>query len=396
LNADFEFMENTSAIRQKREFIKNGLVCAGAAALSFNGRWPLMAGSLTKKDKSMETLDKPGRYSREGRFQVQTPKGVRCMICPNECSIPEGASGTCGNRKNFSGKLYSIAYGNPCSVHIDPVEKKPLLHFYPQSLAFSIATAGCNLACLNCQNWTISQTTPDKTRNEDLMPDMVVENALAAQCKSIAYTYSEPVSFYEYTCDTAKLARSKGIKNILVSAGYIHEQPLREMASFIDGANINLKSFSDAIYTKLNGGRLEPVLNTLKVLKEMNVWLEVTNLVIPGWTDDMEMIKKMCQWLHANGFDNVPLHFNRFHPEYRLTQVPATPVETLFRARSLALEAGLHFVYVGNIANTDAENTTCPTCHKTVIIRKGFRTLQNDIVSGKCRHCGNVIPGRWS
>jgi pyruvate formate lyase activating enzyme len=389
-------MNRKSGIKQKREFIKKGIVCGGAVALSLNSGWPVLASSLTNKVKPMESSDKPGRFSAEARFQVQTPKGVRCMICPNECSIPDGASGDCGNRKNFNGRLFSVAYGNPCSVHIDPVEKKPLLHFYPESLAFSIATAGCNLACLNCQNWTISQTTPDKTRNEDLMPEKVVEGALAGQCKSIAYTYSEPVSFYEYTCDTAKLARLKGVKNILVSAGYIHEQPLREMARYIDAANINLKSFSDEIYTKLNGGRLEPVLNTLKVLKELNVWLEVTNLVIPGWTDDMEMIKKMCGWLHSNGFDDIPLHFNRFHPEYRLTQVPSTPVETLFKARTIALNAGLHFVYVGNVANTDAENTTCPSCHKTIIVRKGFRVLQNDIASGKCSHCGHPIPGRWS
>jgi pyruvate formate lyase activating enzyme len=228
------------------------------------------------------------------------------------------------------------------------------------------------------------------------MPAKVVEGAIAGQCKSIAYTYSEPVTFYEYTYDTAKLARARGIKNILVSAGYIHEQPLREMARYIDAANINLKSFSDEIYTKLNGGRLEPVLNTLKVLKEMKVWLEITNLVIPGWTDDMTMIKKMCEWLHVNGFDDYPLHFNRFHPEYRLTQVPLTPVETLVKARKIALDAGLHYVYIGNVANTDAENTNCSSCHKTVVVRKGYRILQNDIVSGKCRYCGHIIPGCWS
>jgi len=395
LKADFVFMEKNSSIRQKREFIKKGIFCGGAVALSVNTGWPSFTDG-TNTGKSMETSDKPGKFCKEARFQVQTPKGIRCMICPNECSIPEGTAGDCGNRRNFNGTLYSVAYGNPCSVHIDPVEKKPLLHFYPGSLAFSIATAGCNLACLNCQNWTISQTNPDKTRNEDLMPEKVVDEALRSQCKSIAYTYSEPITFYEYTCDTAKIARSKGIKNILVSAGYIHEQPLREMAMYIDAANIDLKSFSEDIYSRLNGGRLEPVLNTLKVLKEMKVWLEITNLVIPGWTDDLAMIKKMCTWLHINGFDDTPLHFSRFHPEYRLTQVPSTPVETLTKARSIALEAGLNYVYIGNIANTDSENTVCPSCHKTVVVRKGFRILQSDLVTGKCGHCGQVIAGHWS
>lgn len=344
----------------------------------------------------MEQIDKPGRFSREASFQVQTPQGVRCLICPNECILREGARGSCGNRKNFNGTLFTIAYGNPCSVHTDPVEKKPLLHFYPGSMAFSIATAGCNLACLNCQNWSISRTTPEKTTSVDLMPAKVVEQALANHCKSIAYTYTEPVTFYEYTCDTARIARSEGIKNILVSAGYIHEQPLREMAMFIDGANINLKSFEDTIYAKLNRGRLEPVLRTLKVLKEMDVWLEITNLVIPGWTDDPVMIKKMCGWLRANGFDNTPLHFSRFHPDYRLSQVPSTPVETLKLARKIALDEGINFVYIGNVANMDGENTDCPACHKTVIFREGYRVGQQFVISGKCRHCGHAIPGRWS
>jgi pyruvate formate lyase activating enzyme len=380
---------------QKREFIKKGMVCGGTAVLSANAGLPIFSGQGTNTGKSMESSDKPGKFTREALYQVQTPKGARCMICPNECNIADGESGDCGNRKNFNGVLYSVAYGNPCAVHIDPVEKKPLLHFYPESLAFSIATAGCNLACLNCQNWTISQTTPDKTRNEDLMPDKVVVAAMSGQCKSIAYTYSEPITFYEYTCDTARLARSKGVKNILVSAGYINEQPLREMARYIDAANIDLKSFSEETYKKLNGGGLQTVLNTLKILKEMNVWLEITNLVIPGWTDDLGMIKKMCDWLHANGFDDTPLHFSRFHPEYRLTQVPSTPVETLVKARNIALETGLHFVYIGNVANTDAENTTCPSCHKTVIVRRGYRILQSDLISGKCSHCGHLLPGWW-
>lgn len=382
-------MPDGYGIEEKREFIKKGLIVLGGMILSANH---VISGSGSKSRFS----GKPGRFSREALFQVQTAKGIRCMICPNECNIKEGESGECGNRKNFSGKLYSIAYGNPCSVHIDPVEKKPLLHFYPESQSFSIATAGCNLACLNCQNWTISQTTPDKTRNEDMMPDRVISEALNNQCKSIAYTYSEPITFFEYTLETSRLAHTKGLKNIMVSAGYIYEEPLRELARNIDAANINLKSFSEDIYIKLNSGKLAPVLSTLKVLKEMNVWLEVTNLVIPGWTDDFNMIKKMCEWLVSNGFSDNPLHFLRFHPEYRLTQVPATPVATLEKARAIAQSAGMHYVYIGNVANNPAENTYCPKCGKTVIERKGFHTLSIALESGKCKYCGQVIPGRWS
>jgi pyruvate formate lyase activating enzyme len=361
-------------------------MCAGGICLI--GKTGFAGGRLSG-------YDAPGRFSKLAMFQTESPKGIRCLVCPNECNIKEGDTGDCRNRKNFSGKLYSIAYGNPCAVHVDPIEKKPLLHFKPGSYAFSIATAGCNLACLNCQNWTISQTSPSETRNEDLMPAEVVKEAIRNNCKSIAYTYSEPVTFYEYTYDSSKIARSRGISNILVSAGYIHEEPLREIARYIDGANIDLKSFSNDIYIKLNGGTLEPVLNTLKTLNQMNVWLEITNLVIPGWTDDFNMIKRMCDWLHANGFEDNPLHFSRFHPQYRLTQVPATPVATLVKAREIALRSGIKFVYIGNVSGTDAENTWCPTCKKMIVERKGYRILQNSIVSGKCQYCGTPIPGRW-
>ena len=376
-------MNRATGIQNKRQFIKNSLLYAGGM---------FIAG----KSAFSGTVRKPENHRKEAMYQAPSPKGIRCLICPNECSIREGMTGDCRNRKNIGGKLYSIAYGNPCAVHVDPVEKKPLLHFLPQSYSFSIATAGCNLACLNCQNWTISQSGPTETRNQDLMPEEVVKQAIAENCRSISYTYSEPVTFYEYTYDTSRLARAKGIKNVLVSAGYINEQPLREMARYIDAANIDLKSFSNDIYIKLNGGTLEPVLSTLRILKEMKVWLEITNLVIPGWTDDPAMIRRMCDWLVKNGFSDYPLHFSRFHPQYKLTQVPATPVAVLEKARSAAMKAGMNFVYIGNVANTDAENTYCPSCKKLIVERKGFRILRNSIVTGKCGYCGYSIPGKWN
>lgn len=376
-------MNPITGLQNKRQFIKNSLLCAGGLFIAGKA---IPGGQAGKTDK----------HVREAMYQAQTPKGVRCLICPNECSIREGMTGDCNNRKNIGGKLFSIAYGNPCAVHIDPIEKKPLLHFLPQSYSFSIATAGCNLACLNCQNWTISQSSPTETRNEDLLPEEVVKHAIAEDCKSISYTYSEPITFYEYSYDTSRLARAKGIKNVLVSAGYVNEQPLRELAKFMDAANIDLKSFSNDIYTRLNGGSLEPVLRTLSILKEMKVWLEITNLVIPGWTDDAAMIKKMCNWLVANGFSDCPLHFSRFHPQYKLTQVPATPVAVLEKSRNTALQAGMKYVYIGNVAGSNGENTYCPSCKKVVVERKGFRILNNAIVSGKCRFCGHIIPGRWT
>ncbi|MBN2274358.1 MAG: AmmeMemoRadiSam system radical SAM enzyme [Bacteroidales bacterium] len=332
---------------------------------------------------------------KEAMFYSSTPVGVKCLICPNGCSLKEGEVGDCRNRMNIKGKLYSIAYGNPCAVHVDPIEKKPLFNFLPGTRSYSIATAGCNLSCLNCQNWEISQASPLETRNYDLMPQRVVEEAINHKCASIAYTYSEPVTFYEYTYDTSKIARSKGIKNIIVSAGYINEKPLRELAKYIDAANIDLKSFSDEIYMKLNGGTLQPVLRTLKVLKEMNVWLEITNLVIPSWTDDFSMIAQMCKWLHDNGFDDTPLHFSRFHPQYKLTQLPATPLSTLLKSRDIARKAGLKYVYIGNAPGLNSENTICPKCGKIVVERKGFSIITNNIVNTRCKFCNTPIAGVW-
>jgi pyruvate formate lyase activating enzyme len=288
-----------------------------------------------------------------------------------------------------------LAFGNPCAVHVDPIEKKPFLHYLPGTYSYSIATAGCNLACLNCQNWQISQTSPRNTENTDLMPEQVVNECVSNHCKSIAYTYSEPIAFYEYTYETSRLARSKGIKNLLVSNGYINDEPLRKLCKVIDAANINLKSFSDDIYLRLNAGKLQPVLNTLKTMKDEGVWLEITNLVVPTWTDNFDMIKRMCEWLVVNGLNNYPLHFSRFNPMYKLLQLPATPVNILFKAREIALQSGCNYVYIGNVPMANTEDTSCPKCKKTVIERKGFRITSNSLENGKCKWCGTNIPGVW-
>ena len=368
----------------KREFLKQGLLLTGGV---FCGGW-LNAFPMGEKDSL-------GKWSREAIFYSETPRGIRCGICPNECTLKPGELSECHNRISKDGKLYTIAYGNPCAVHIDPIEKKPLLHFLPRSYAYSIATAGCNFACLNCQNWEISQTSPDKTRNYDLMPERVVEECLKNNCPTIAYTYSEPVSFYEYVYDTAKLAHENGLKNVFISNGYINTEPLEHLAPYLDAANINLKSFSNAIYLKLNAGKLEPVLNTLKTLKEHKVWLEITNLIVPSWTDDFDMIKQMCDWLVANGFAEYPLHFNRFYPQYKLTQLPATPVNTLFKAKTIAEQAGCKYVYMGNIPEIGTENTFCPNCKKLVIERRGYSIVSQQMDHGKCAYCGTSINGVW-
>ena len=384
-------MKKPEKLINKRQFVKYTLAGIGGIACT-----PI--NSLFGKNPVSTIVNPPEKlwkWSREAMYYTATPRGLKCLRCPNECTIKEGELGDCHNHLTYNGKLYTIAYGNPCAVHIDPIEKKPLLHFLPESSAFSIATAGCNLACLNCQNWSISQKSPRETRNFDLMPDKVIEAAIESDCESIAYTYSEPITFYEYTYDTAILARNAGIKNVLVSAGYINEEPMRKLARVIDAANIDLKSFKDSIYLKLNAGKLEPVLRTLKILNEEGVWLEITNLIIPGWTDDFDMIREMCDWLYKNGFADNPLHFSRFQPLYKLTQLPPTPLSTLTKAREIALDSGIKYVYIGNIPGTEAENTFCPGCNKILMKRRGYRILSNHVINGKCEYCSEPIAGVW-
>ena len=320
---------------------------------------------------------------------------VRCTLCPHNCILKPNQLGICKTRINENGTLYTIAYANPVAVHLDPIEKKPLIHFYPTTSALSIATAGCNLSCKNCQNWEISQASPLDLESYYLPPEKVIELAKQYQAKSIAYTYTDPVAFYEYTLETAKLAHKHGIKNVFISAGYINEEPLRELAPYLDAANIDLKSFDDKIYRRLNAGRLEPVLRTLKILKEYGVWIEITNLVIPNWTDDMDMIRKMCQWLVDNGFAENPLHFSRFHPTYKLPDVPSTPVSTLEKAIEVAKQAGMKYVFIGNVWGHEAESTYCPNCGRKVIGRVGFSVTEYNLEGGKCKFCGTPIAGVW-
>jgi len=378
----------------KREFLRRAVTGAGGAVLGVHSLEAL-ANIADMDHSSVNPVGGLGRYSKESPYYIVTPKGVRCQICPNQCTLTPGNESVCRTKLAVDGKLYTIAYGNPCSIHVDPVEKKPLFHFYPSSRSYSVAIAGCNLACLNCQNWEISQVSPRDTRNYDLFPEALVEEAASSGALSIAYTYSEPTAFYEYMFDSAKLAHRRNIKNLLISNGFINEKPLRDLAVYIDAANINLKSFSDDIYQKLNGGRLAPILRTLKILNEMGVWLEITNLIVPTWTDKPQMIREMCKWLVDNGFENNPLHFSRFFPLYQLTSLPYTPLEILEEAHGIAKDAGINYVYIGNVPNNIAENTFCPKCGNVVLERKGFTILTNNLKESKCKFCGTTIAGRF-
>ncbi len=380
----------------KRQFLRLGLASLGVAAAGIR---PFH--SFANKISDMNSIvpppaGGPGKYSRESLYYVLTPKGVKCQLCPNQCVLKDGQEGLCRNHVAYGEKLFSIAFGNPCSVHVDPIEKKPLFHYLPSSESFSIATAGCTLACLNCQNWEISQVSPKTTKNVEMFPAQVVQEAVSGGCKTIAYTYSEPLSFYEYTYETSRLARARGIKNLLISNGYINEKPIRELAKYLDAANINLKSFREDIYAKLNGGSLEPILRTLKILKEEGVWLEITNLIVPGWTDKMDMVKEMCDWLVENGFSDYPLHFSRFFPLYKLASIPYTPLSTLEQAYNIARKAGINYVYIGNVPGTEYENTYCPKCKKMLVERRGFTVTSNNIKNGNCGFCGARINGVWT
>jgi pyruvate formate lyase activating enzyme len=379
----------------KREFLKLCYLGLGGCVLGLD-RFGSMLNVKEVAAASLAGPEGPGKWSTEALFCVEAAGGVKCLKCPNGCVLGRDQTGRCRNRINYKGRIYSIAYGNPCAVHIDPIEKKPFNHFLPSTRAFSIAAAGCNFRCLNCQNWEIAQVSPRETRNADLMPDRVVEECIAAGCESIAYTYSEPVTFYEYAFDSATLARKRKIHNVWKSNGYINEEPLRKLCRVIDAANIDLKGFDDKVYEELNGGKLEPVLKTLKVFKEEGVWLEITNLVIPTWTDNLEVIKRMCDWLYANGLRDCPLHFSRFTPLYKLNQLPSTPVSTLDKAMDIAVKAGMRYVYVGNVPGHRAESTFCHNCGKMIIERRGFTIIVNRIKNNRCTYCNEKIPGVWS
>ncbi|MBI5326096.1 MAG: AmmeMemoRadiSam system radical SAM enzyme [Ignavibacteriae bacterium] len=368
----------------KREFLK-----LGTAGLCGIYTCSLPISLFSKQNSDL------WKWSKEASFYNSKNNTVYCGLCPHGCIVESGERGFCRSKVNIDGKYYSVGYGNPCAANIDPIEKKPLYHFLPTTKAFSIAVAGCNLRCLNCQNWTISQVQPEETDNYDMFPEVVVKKAVEGKCSSIAYTYSEPNSYYDYMYDTSKIANSKGIKNLLISNGYINEKPLRRLAKYINAANINLKSFKNEIYKKLNGGSLAPVQNTLRVLKEEGVWLEITNLVIPTWTDDFNMIKEMCKWLVSAKLDDCPLHFLKFMPLYKLTHLPITPVSTLEKARNIALDAGMKYVYLGNVPGHPGENTFCPNCRKQIIERKGYYILENNLKKNCCKFCGEKIAGIW-
>ncbi len=333
---------------------------------------------------------------KEASFYEKGENGaVHCFLCRHHCVITEGKRGICCVRENRGGTLYTLVYEKPCSWHVDPIEKKPLYHVFPGSKAFSIATVGCNFRCLHCQNHEISQLPRESAQifGETVSAEEIVGQAHAAGCRSISYTYTEPTMFYEYAYDTARLAKEAGLSNNFVTNGYIEEAPLRAIRPYLDAANIDLKSISDTFYRKICGARVEGVLDSIKLYKSLGIWVEITTLVIPGHNDTDEELRAVAAFIKDEAGPETPWHVSAFYPTYKLTDAPRTPAKTLLRARQIGLEAGLRYVYTGNIPGLDGEHTYCYQCKKPVIERHGFSITGYALDAGGCKFCGAVIDG---
>ncbi|NLA24272.1 MAG: AmmeMemoRadiSam system radical SAM enzyme [Bacteroidales bacterium] len=344
-------------------------------------------------DESMfENTDTEGFMPK--LYELQDDGRVKCLLCPHNCVLAEGKIGACYSRKAENRKIKSLTYGKIAAVNIDPIEKKPLYHYLPNSKTFSIGTAGCNMHCKNCQNPHISQVSPSSTEHIQATPEQVIANTIKSGCGSISYTYNEPTVYYEFMLETAKLAHENGLKNIMVSNGFMSQLALNALIPYLDAANIDLKTFNDDTYKNLCSARLQPILETLIALKNAGVWLEITNLIVPEYTDNMEEIAEMCKWLVDNGFEDVPLHFSRFFPAYKLQNLAPTPEQALLDAYKIAKDAGIKYVYLGNVQNI-AQETTCHKCGHKLIDRKTYTTKLDNKFSGTCPNCKTKIPGVW-
>jgi pyruvate formate lyase activating enzyme len=322
---------------------------------------------------------------------------IQCDLCPRDCQLRAGQRGACFVRKNADGRMILATYGRSSGFCIDPIEKKPLKHFHPGSSVLSFGTAGCNLTCKFCQNWDISRSKDTDRLMDAASPDGIASAALAYGAQSVAFTYNDPVVFAEYAIDTASACRQRGVKTVAVTAGYIHPQPAREFYAVMDAANVDLKAFSDAFYAKLCGGRLQPVLDTLAYIRhETPCWLEITTLLIPGHNDSPAEIEALSRWVASELGVDVPLHFSAFHPNWKMGDLPPTPPSTLTHARNVAMNAGLHYVYTGNVHDTEGDTTFCPACRAALIVRDWYAIRHYDLPgNGCCPHCGTKIAGHY-
>jgi pyruvate formate lyase activating enzyme len=376
----------------RREFLKAAsLPClaVGAGALVSAPRATLLFADPAAQSDA--------QFVREAQFYEKLAyKKTKCKLCPRECVIDDRERGYCGVRENRGGTYYTLVHSRVVTAHIDPIEKKPFFHVLPGTPAFSIATAGCNVNCKMCQNWEISQVRPEQVRATYAPPAKVAELARENRCPTIAYTYSEPVIFYEYMMDTAHAARAVGVRSVVVTGGYITEEPLQKLCKAVDAIKVDLKAYSEKFYREVVNGELKHVLEALVTIRKQGMWNEIVYLVIPTLNDSDQELKGLARWIKADLGPDVPLHFSRFHPEYLLKNLPPTPIETLERAKAIADAEGLHYVYIGNVPGHPAESTYCPHCRKVVVQRVGYVVEAVHLKHGKCEYCHTPIPGVWS
>ncbi len=389
---DFHDQENHVVDPDRRAFLKAGAV--GACALCFPGLFGVF-GSAPPVQAQTARRGLPGNR-RSPWFRNLSGGSVQCTLCPLECRLAPGQRGRCRVRENRDGTGYTLVYGNPVLVQTDPVERKPFFHVLPGSRALSVSTAGCPLHCSFCEVWDMALAPPEGQYSYELPPAEVIDHAERTGVEAISFAFGEPVAFWEYTCDTAAEARRAGLLNLVHTSGYINREPLGRIAGHLDAVNVDLKSFDPAFYRSFCDGELDPVLETLLFLRRENVHLEITNLLIPTLNDDMAMIRRMCTWIRDNLGPDVPLHFARFYPLYKLSNLPPTPVATIDRARATAYDAGLNHVYVSRVTGHEGESTWCPSCGDVVIRRLGFVIEENLLDAGRCGACGTPIPGRWT
>jgi pyruvate formate lyase activating enzyme len=369
--------------------------CSRRAFLQTIGKTALAAPILLSGSRIGAADTYVPKASEAMYYEKLAAKKVRCLLCPNECRIANGGRGDCGVRENRAGVLYTLVYGQPCAVHVDPIEKKPLFHFHPGSQAYSLATAGCNFNCRFCQNWEISQRRPEQVKAISLPPADVIRQAQSQACPIIAYTYSEPVVFFEYMRACASLGKEKGIPNVMISNGFIQKKPLQELCRLLGAIKIDLKAFTEDFYREQCAGELQPVLDTLLTIRSENIWFEIVVLLIPGLNDSRQEIEAMSRWIVRELGPDVPLHFSRFSPTFMMKNIPPTPAETLHLARKIAQSVGIKFCYVGNLLSA-AGDTYCPSCGKVLIQRLMYSIEKPGLKGNCCKFCQTVIPGVFS
>jgi pyruvate formate lyase activating enzyme len=367
----------------RREFLRSGLA-AGA------GLPALRVLELFEQKNPSHQIEVDKAF-----YEKLTGKRTQCFICPLKCILNPGETCFCRTRNNVDGRLISYAYNNPCILSVDPVEKMPLSHFLPGTKTLSLAVGGCNLRCLYCQNWEQSQTRPERQRTFDLPKEKAVAGAGKKECKTLAYTFTEPVVFSEYMRDVSALAREKGFRNVCGTALFVEIKALRDMCRSIDAFSVALKGFEEKFYDRVLGSKLKPVLDALVVLKEEKIWTEVVTLVVPGYNDKLGTIREQCKWHRKNLGADTPLHFGRFVPQYKLKDLPRTPVETLEKCRDIGLEEGIRHVYIFNVSPHEGNDTYCPRCRKPVLKRLGFKILESKLKDGICTRCRTKLPGVW-